>query len=300
MSSEQCLTFVNQGACVRVYVNGPRALHGVERVLPAGSLIQRSRTPDASFSLVVADDAPHRLYRESDLLQASRHLEPLLKRLESDRPLHGGVARPRVALRPPLLKRLESDLHFTVASHARASLFVHAGVVGWRGRAIVLPGRSMSGKSSLVAALLRAGAAYYSDEYAVIDGKGRIHPYAKPIGLRAPGGGTRQIAPGSIGCKVGTRPLHPALIVSTRYSRGQRFEPEERSPSRALMVLIANTIVIRERPRFALDHLMPVVREARILEGVRGDADAAATWLLRHQDAGEPASVSNTLPAHLE
>ena len=223
----------------------------------------------------MADDAPHRLYRESDPLQASRHLEPLLK-------------------------RLESDLHFTVASHARASLFVHAGVVGWRGRAIVLPGRSMSGKSSLVAALLRAGAAYYSDEYAVIDGKGRIHPYAKPIGLRAPGGGTRQIAPGSIGCKVGTRPLHPALIVSTRYSRGQRFEPEERSPSRALMVLIANTIVIRERPRFALNRLMPVAREARILEGVRGDADAAASWLLRHQDAGEPASVSNTLPAHLE
>ena len=256
-------------------MTGPRALHGVERVLPAGSLIQRSRTPDAWFSLFVADDAPHRLYRESDLLQASRHLEPLLK-------------------------RLESDLHFTVASHARASLFVHAGVVGWRGRAIVLPGRSMSGKSSLVAALLRAGAAYYSDEYAVIDEKGRIHPYAKPLGLRAPGGETRQTDPESIGCKIGTRPLHPALIVSTRYSRGQRFEPEERGPSRALMVLIANTIVIRERPRFALDHLMPIAREARILEGVRGDADAAATWLLRHQDVGEPSSVPNTLPAHLE
>ena len=272
MPSGRCLTFVNQGARVRVDVNGSPALHAVKRVLPVGSVIQPSHSPDASFSLVVTDDvvagaASHRLYRDSTLLQSSRRLEPLLK-------------------------RLESELHFTVALHARSSLFVHAGVVGWRGRAIVLPGRSMSGKSSLVAALLRAGAAYYSDEYVVVDGEGRIHPYPKPLSIRVPGGGTRRTTPASIGCIVGRRPLHASLIVSTRYSRGERFEPEERGPSCGLMVLIANTIVIRERPRFALDHLMPIARRARVLEGVRGDADEAATWLLRHLDASEPLSGS--------
>lgn len=55
----------------------------------------------------------------------------------------------------PALDLLESDLQLFVAEKAHDRLFVHAGVVGWRGRAIVLPGRSMSGKSTLVAALGR-------------------------------------------------------------------------------------------------------------------------------------------------
>ena len=43
-------------------------------------------------------------------------------------------------------------------------------IVTWgRGRAIVIPGRTFSGKSTLVAELVRAGATYYSDEYAVED-----------------------------------------------------------------------------------------------------------------------------------
>jgi hypothetical protein len=244
-----------------------RALELVVRVLPVGSRIEPSHSPDAVFSLAVAagvatDDAPHRLYRDSALLQSSPDLEVLLE-------------------------RLESDLHFAVASNARASLFVHAGVVGWRGRTILLPGPSMSGKSSLVAALLRAGAEYYSDEYAIIDGQGHVHPYPKPLLLRLPEGGRGPTGPQSHGCRIGTRPLHASLIVSTRYSPGGHFAPGVRSPSRGLMILIANTIVIRERPRFALDHLMPIADGATILEGVRGDADEAAVWLLRYQDPGK-------------
>ena len=41
------------------------------------------------------------------------------------------------------------------------------------------------GKSTLVTALLRAGATYYSDEYAVIDGRGQVYPYARRLSLRA-------------------------------------------------------------------------------------------------------------------
>src|SRR4029453_11068539 len=59
---------------------------------------------------------------------------------------------------------LRSRLEFRVATNSLALIFVHAGVVEWRGRAIVLPGRSRSGKTTLVTALLRAGARYYSDE----------------------------------------------------------------------------------------------------------------------------------------
>lgn len=63
-----------------------------------------------------------------------------------------------------LYEALESDMDFYIAQSARQRLFVHAGVVAWKGRAIVIPGRSQSGKSTLVKAFLEAGASYYSDE----------------------------------------------------------------------------------------------------------------------------------------
>ena len=37
-------------------------------------------------------------------------------------------------------------------------------------------------------ALGRAGALYYSDEYAPLDGEGFVHPYPKPLSLRKGGG----------------------------------------------------------------------------------------------------------------
>jgi hypothetical protein len=86
-----------------------------------------------------------------------------------------------------VFEAFESDLRLFVAELARRRVFVHAGVVGWSGKAIVLPGRSYSGKSSLVAELVRAGATYYSDEYAVFDARGRVHPFPKPLEMRHQG-----------------------------------------------------------------------------------------------------------------
>lgn len=80
----------------------------------------------------------------------------------------GGARIARARELDEALRALESDLQLHVAVRSRRFVFVHAGVVGWRGRAILLPGRSHSGKSTLVAALLEEGAAYYSDEYALI------------------------------------------------------------------------------------------------------------------------------------
>ena len=45
-----------------------------------------------------------------------------------------------------LLDGFESHLQLTVAEYAPRRVFVHAGVVGWKGRAIVIPGMSFSGK----------------------------------------------------------------------------------------------------------------------------------------------------------
>ena len=76
------------------------------------------------------------------------------------------------------------DIDTTVAQRSQQMLFMHAGVVAWRGMAIVFPGRSYTGKSTLVAELVLRGAMYYSDEFAVLDDTGKVHPYRRTPVLR--------------------------------------------------------------------------------------------------------------------
>src|SRR5690606_18912213 len=45
----------------------------------------------------------------------------------------------------------ESYLRIKIAEYARNVVFVHAGVAAWKGKAIVIPGNSYSGKTTLVA-----------------------------------------------------------------------------------------------------------------------------------------------------
>jgi hypothetical protein len=63
-------------------------------------------------------------------------------------------------------------------------LVLHAACAARRGRAVALVGDSGAGKSSLVAALVRAGWTYLSDEAIGIDADANFHPYPRPITLR--------------------------------------------------------------------------------------------------------------------
>ena len=55
-----------------------------------------------------------------------------------------------------VLEQFARYLMVHVANHAPDRVFLHAGVVGWRGHALVLPGTSFAGKTTLVAELVRA------------------------------------------------------------------------------------------------------------------------------------------------
>lgn len=145
-----------------------------------------------------------------------------------------------------LLDVLGSDVRLYVAVAARRRVFVHAGVVGWKGKAIVIPGRSHSGKSTLVAELLRLGATYYSDEYAVLDNRGRVHPFPTPLSLRGPGGGRPdRIPPDKLATAVGLRPLPVALVVLTRFREGVRWRPRTVAPGKGVLLLLSNTVPAR-------------------------------------------------------
>ena len=71
-------------------------------------------------------------------------------------------------------KFFDSLLRVAVGEYAVDRVFLHAGVVGWRGKAIIIPADSFKGKSTLVAELVRNGATYFSDEFAVVDANGLV------------------------------------------------------------------------------------------------------------------------------
>ncbi len=180
----------------------------------------------------------------------------------------------------PVLLELASCLHFAVAVHARGYLFVHAGVVGWKGRALLVPGSTLSGKTSLVSALVRAGADYLSDEYAVLDHEGLVHPYPKALSVRTPSLGATLVPVEEIGGRAATAALPVGMIVSTQYEANADWQPRALSAGEALMVLIGNTVVVRAQPALTMDTLAKTVQGATALAGPRGEAGPMAASLL--------------------
>src|SRR3954454_4187650 len=176
---------------------------------------------------------------------------------------------------------LLSSLELWVAEHARDRIFVHAGCAVHDGRAIVIPGRTMSGKSSLTAALVRAGASYFSDEFAVLDRRGRVHPYPRPMSIRPYDGSARhRVSLDRIGGQVGSGSAPVGLVAHLRYDGEAGWCVEDLSPGRAALALIDNTVAARSRPRAMLNAVGHATSSARAVAGTRGDADEAAHRLL--------------------
>ncbi len=177
-------------------------------------------------------------------------------------------------------RELESDMHFRVALAARDFLFVHAGVVQWKGRAVVIPGRTETGKSSLVMALVNAGGEYFSDEYAVLDREGRVHSYPKPLSQRRDGRAPRLHTSEALGGRQEAPAVPMGLTVITRFRDGAAWNPRRVTQAKAMVALFDNTVVARSRPEFALTVLAKAVKGTRALEGDRGEASEMAAALL--------------------
>jgi hypothetical protein len=186
--------------------------------------------------------------------------------------------------RDELLETFESHLHRLVAASA-SKVFIHAGVVGWKGKAIVLPGRTLAGKTSLVAALMRAGAEYYSDEYAVVDREGRVHPYPKRLGIRQPERIEQQLtAPNLLGGSVGSRPLPVGMILFTRYREGAGWKPRELMATQGALKLLEFCVSTLRVPQTAVETVKRMADGALTLRTTRGEADQVINQILGLSD----------------
>jgi serine kinase of HPr protein (carbohydrate metabolism regulator) len=182
--------------------------------------------------------------------------------------------------RQEFLNRFHATVSLDVAERSIRRTFIHAGVVGWANFAILIPGRSFTGKSTLVAELIRAGASYYSDEFALIDKIGRVHPYARPLQIRE-NGDNRQIARPveEFGATAGRKPLPVKLVLVTRFKPGAQWRPRRLSPGIGLLTLLDNTVSARRSPSIALRNLKEVVSKAQTFRSARGEASQIVDWL---------------------
>lgn len=192
----------------------------------------------------------------------------------------GDTAQIRTVDLDVALAVLDAQVRAYVSLQAPERIFVHAGAVANDGGAILIPGLSFSGKTTLVAALVHAGATYYSDEYAVLDEHGLVHPYPKPLSIRAGARRGTDHAVTTLGGEAGTDPLRVALIAVTSYRPGARWNPQRQSPGAGAMALLSNTVPARDRPAQALAAIRQAAASAAVLEGERGEAAETAAHLL--------------------
>lgn len=255
MTASHEIAFRAFGVPVVVGASSPDLLSRIARSLPPGWEADEGIEAEQHFTLLTEDGVTYLVRFDGGTIAASSDLE---------------VA----------LDVFESQLRAYVALNAPDLVFVHAGVVALGDRAILIPGVSFSGKSTLVAELVRAGATYYSDEYAVLDSRGRTLPYAKPVSLRHGTLSQQDYDVSELGGVAGDRAVPVGFVVVTRYLPGVEWKPRMISAGQGALALLANAIPARTRPVESLAVITRTVGGTTVLAGDRGDAAPVVEHIL--------------------
>lgn len=181
------------------------------------------------------------------------------------------------------LKYFDSVLRLTVFEYTTDFVFIHAGVVAIDDSAIIIPGMSHSGKTSLVREFLKLGAEYYSDEYAMIGEDGMIYPYPRPLSIRDKSLSDEyeiEVSHKDLGAKVGTLAIRAGLVLFTKYESGAAWNPQPLSISNGILRLIPHVISIRKNTKNALSLLNLAFENARMITTLRDEAEIAAVNII--------------------
>lgn len=264
---EHCAGLISYGVPFRLSAETNALLGRMKEQAPHGSMFNEKLPADAhTFSL--RHDRQRSVYEVSagsKLLEQAQTLDDALVLLGSRLMIH-------------------------VAEHAPEFVFLHAGVVAWKDRALLLPGVSYAGKSTLVAELVRAGATYYSDEFALLDAVGRVHPYARDIQMRRTGAEDQVSLPlEQLGGCAGAAPLPVSLVVFTEFAENARWAPQSVTPGHAVLEMLRHTVPVQRTPARVLATLSAAMRDATAWRSQRGEAaDAARSLMTALTTAGPP------------
>lgn len=163
---------------------------------------------------------------------------------------------------------------------------VHAGAVLIEGRALIIPGSSHAGKSSLVAELLSRGASHFSDEYALIDKQGKVHSYPRPLLLRNGAPLQSLTLPQELNSAFARGPASVGWIVALEYAPGASWHVRAISQSEGVMLLLRHTPHELAQSPEMINFFLGVSSSAACYTGQRGEAAEAASRILEliHQN----------------
>jgi hypothetical protein len=257
--------------------------------------MQNFRVEAPGFSICVAGDCPQALR----LIE--RYLLPWLPRARSSHDAPevnivlrrnspsdyfeidvNGVTIAANETMPYLFTLIQQATDDAMIRHLQDQTAIHAGAVVYRGKAIVMPGPSGSGKSRLVQELLRQGAEYCSDEYAILDAHGCVHPYPRALMIRRGSEEQHPVLASDLHAKVCGRPSPVSLFLFLRYeasSEGLAVQPLDRSES--LIRLLQNTPHVLADKQDVFDPIKAAVSRAASYMGARGEVSRAAAEILQ-------------------
>lgn len=171
---------------------------------------------------------------------------------------------------------VESELGLFAAERLEGLVAVHAAMLVHDGRAIVVPGPSLAGKTTLALAAIEAGITVTSDEYALVDPvSGLVHGWPRPLRIRRGDGRVeRQALPPSC-----DEPVPVGTVAAVRYDPGgPPIGPIGRAD--AAIAVLENCVCGASRPSDSFDAAVRITSEARSLGGSHADAARALEQLL--------------------
>jgi len=249
------IAFESHGVRIGVATDRPEVAARLADVLPPGAQPCPVESVQESFGLMGEEDGAYVFTRSGS---------PVARNLELD---FG-------------LTLMEIQIRLYLGQEAPNRIFVHAGVVAVEDRAIVLPGRSFAGKTTLVRAFVQAGAIYFSDEFAIFDGEGRVHPFLTRLAFREGENGRSHVHVGDLGGASGEQAMPVGAVVVTSYRPDATWEPHELTPGRAALALLNNTLAVLFRHQEALSVFARSTVGALLLEGERGEPDVVVADVL--------------------
>jgi len=221
-------------------------------------------------------------YKLLDGATAEHTLTHIRKKNSSDDLYKDGELIAGERIRDSVLRQFPTELRITVAEFARRRVFVHAGAVSWKGKGIILPAKSFQGKSTLTAELVKLGAKYFSDEYAVLDVRGRIHPFPKPLSLRGIIDELTQLdhEVEELGGSAARRPVPVRLVVLTEYKPSGKWDPKILPTGQSVFEIMRHAVPTRRYPEFTLSVLNLVSNQSKVVKTQHANAAEAARRII--------------------
>lgn len=171
-------------------------------------------------------------------------------------------------------------------------LWLHGAVAGWKGRAIILPGKRGRGKSTLVTALCARGATFLTDDILPLDPASlHVHPFPRVPEIRhdpgreMPADWLLEVPKTEIALddRIERSPLPVGAIILPRAGRSGGVSLEPATPAEAILEIAEGCWNFEAHGANAVATLSRLVSGSPIMrlsfDSGRGAADTLLEWI---------------------